>query len=42
MRITTYYDISAVALAGLIGDLFATWGINAVTMLWYVEKNEHK
>lgn len=38
MRITTYYDISAVALAGFIGDLVATWTINAVLMLWYVEK----
>ncbi len=41
-RITTYFDISAVALAGLIGDLFATWGINAVLILWYVEKKENK
>ena len=39
-RIATYFDISAVALAGLVGDLFATWGINAVLLLWYVEKKE--
>ncbi|MDO8554441.1 MAG: hypothetical protein Q7S22_06545 [Candidatus Micrarchaeota archaeon] len=38
--INTYYEISAVALAGLLGDLFATWGINGVLMLWYVEKKE--
>jgi len=37
-HIPTYFEISAVALAGLIGDLFATWGINAVLLLWYAEK----
>jgi len=37
-HISTYYEISAVALAGLVGDVFATWGINAVMLLWYVEK----
>lgn len=36
-HISTYYEISAVALAGLVGDLFATWGINGVMLLWYVE-----
>ncbi|MBS3067358.1 hypothetical protein J4450_01535 [Candidatus Micrarchaeota archaeon] len=41
-RITTYFDISAVALAGLVGDLFATWGINAVLILWYMERKEHE
>jgi preprotein translocase subunit SecF len=39
-HIPTYFEISAVALAGLIGDMFATWGINAVMLLWYVEKKE--
>lgn len=39
-RIATYYDISAVALAGLVGDLFATWGINAVLLLWYAESKK--
>jgi len=39
-RISTYFDISAVALAGLVGDLLATWGINAVLLLWYVESKE--
>jgi preprotein translocase subunit SecF len=39
-RISTYYEISAIALAGLVGDLFATWGINAVMILYYVEKKE--
>ncbi len=37
-NISTYYEISAVALAGLIGDLFATWGINAVILLKYLLK----
>jgi len=37
-HIPTYYEISAVALAGLVGDIFATWGINAVLLLWYVER----
>jgi len=39
-NINTYYEISAVALAGLVGDVFATWGINAVIVLWYAEKVE--
>ncbi|MFP3950009.1 MAG: hypothetical protein ACLFUZ_02845 [Candidatus Micrarchaeia archaeon] len=37
-HIPTYYEISSVALAGLVGDLFATWGINAVMVLYYKEK----
>lgn len=37
-HIPTYYEISAVALAGLVGDMFATWGINAVMILHYAEK----
>ncbi|MFN7991669.1 MAG: hypothetical protein U0R44_05930 [Candidatus Micrarchaeia archaeon] len=36
-HIPTYYEISAVALAGLVGDLFATWGINGVMILHHVE-----
>ncbi len=39
-HIPTYYQISAVALAGLVGDIFATWGINAVLLLWHVEREE--
>ncbi len=38
MHIPTYYEISAVALAGLVGDMFATWGINGVMVLWYAER----
>ncbi len=37
-HIPTYYEISAVALAGLVGDMFATWGINAVMILYFVER----
>ncbi|MEM4359036.1 MAG: hypothetical protein QXT45_00725 [Candidatus Bilamarchaeaceae archaeon] len=37
-HLTTYYEISSVALAGLFGDMFATWGINAVLLLMYIEK----
>ncbi|MBI5228003.1 hypothetical protein HY988_05430 [Candidatus Micrarchaeota archaeon] len=37
-HIPTYYEISAVALAGLFGDMFATWGINGVMILHFAEK----
>lgn len=37
-HIPTYYEISAVALAGLFGDMFATWGINGVLILHHVEE----
>jgi hypothetical protein len=36
-HISVYYEISAVALAGLVGDVFATWGLNAVMVLYYKE-----
>ena len=36
-HIPTYYQIGAVAVAGLIGDLIATWCLNAVLVLWYLE-----
>jgi preprotein translocase subunit SecF len=39
-HIPTYFEISSVALAGLVGDMFATWGINAVLLLWHVERRE--
>lgn len=41
-RIPTYFEISGVALAGLVGDLFATWGINAVVLLAYMESRERR
>lgn len=37
-HIPTYYEIAGVAVAGLIGDLFTTWGINAVLMIWYMKE----
>jgi len=37
-HISTYYEISSVALAGLVGDLFATWFLNAPIVLHYAEK----
>ena len=37
VRIPTYYQIGAVAVAGLIGDLIATWMLNAVLVLWHLE-----
>lgn len=40
-RIPTYMEISSVALAGLAGDVFATWGINAVLVLFYLERKSH-
>ena len=40
-HINTYYEIAAVAIAGLVGDLFATWLLNAVIILAYVERGGH-
>jgi preprotein translocase subunit SecF len=42
MHIPTYYEISAVALAGLVADMFATWGINGVLILYYIERKAAK
>jgi len=39
-HIPTYYQISAVVLFGIIGDIVATWCLNAVMVLWYAEKLE--
>lgn len=36
--ISLYYEIASVALIGLVGDLFATWGINAVILLKFLKK----
>jgi preprotein translocase subunit SecF len=41
-HIPTYYEISAVALAGLAGDIFATWGINGVVILHHVEEKKRR
>lgn len=37
-HIDTYYEISAVALAGLVGDVVATWLFNAIIVLTYLER----
>lgn len=39
-HIPTYFDISAVALAGLVADMFATWGINGVLILHHLESGK--
>ena len=36
-HINTYYEISSVAIAGLLGDVVATWLLNGVIVLWYLE-----
>ncbi len=41
-HISTYYQIAAVAICGLFGDIIATWFFNAVIVLWYAEKREKK
>ncbi len=40
-HINTYYEISSVAIAGLAGDVVATWLLNAVIVLAYVERGGH-
>ncbi|MEM3609592.1 MAG: hypothetical protein QW076_01630 [Candidatus Anstonellales archaeon] len=42
LRISTYYEIAATAILGLIGDIFATWCLNAVIILNHVETLEKK
>lgn len=37
-QILVIFEISAVLLAGLCGDIIATWFLNAPVLLWYVEK----
>ncbi|MCX8195060.1 MAG: hypothetical protein N3G22_03070 [Candidatus Micrarchaeota archaeon] len=39
-HINTYYEISTVALGGLIGDLFCTWLLNAPIVVAYMERKE--
>ncbi|VVB73959.1 Protein-export membrane protein SecF [uncultured archaeon] len=41
-HIPTYYQIGAVAVAGLFGDLIATWMLNAVLVLWFLENKYGK
>ncbi len=37
-QISTYYQIASVLIFGLVGDIFATWGTNAVIILWFAER----
>jgi preprotein translocase subunit SecF len=37
-HINTYYEIAAVAIVGLLGDLVATWLFNAPIVLYYLER----
>jgi len=37
-NIATYQDISKIVLAGLFGDIIGTWFLNAVIMIYHVEK----
>ncbi len=39
-NISTYYEISAIAICGLIGDVIATWLFNAVILLIYIERKK--
>ncbi|MBU0662226.1 protein translocase subunit SecF [Candidatus Micrarchaeota archaeon] len=39
-QILIVFEISAVLLFGLIGDLISTWLMNAPVLLWYAEKKE--
>lgn len=39
-QLPTYYQIAAVVLCGLVGDLIATWCTNAVIVLWAAENRE--
>lgn len=41
-NITILSNISVVLLAGLVGDLIATWCTNAVLVLWFIERKEKK
>ena len=37
LQLPTYFQISTVVLAGLVGDVIATWCTDAVLVLWYME-----
>ncbi|MDP2666842.1 MAG: hypothetical protein Q8P05_05085 [Candidatus Diapherotrites archaeon] len=41
-QITTIFEIAAIVLFGMIGDLIATWFTNAPILLWYWEKKHGK
>jgi preprotein translocase subunit SecF len=37
-QINIIFEISAIVLFGMVGDLIATWFTNAPILLWYWEK----
>ncbi len=41
-QIEVIYQISAILFFGLIGDLIATWMMNAPILIWFLEKKEAK
>lgn len=41
-QITTIFEISAIVLFGMLGDLASTWFTNAPVLLWYWEKKHGK
>ncbi len=41
-QIEVIYQISAILFFGLIGDLIATWFMNAPILLWFLEKKDAK
>ncbi len=42
VQIQVIFQIAAVLLFGLIGDLVGTWLMNAPALLWYIKKKESK
>ncbi len=41
-NVAIYQQISQIVLAGLVGDIIATWMLNAVIMIYHVEDMAHK
>ncbi len=41
-QLPTYSQIAAIALAGLVGDVIATWCTDAVMVLWYYESKQKR
>ncbi|MFH1224703.1 MAG: hypothetical protein V1676_02775 [Candidatus Diapherotrites archaeon] len=41
-QIMVMFEISAVILFGLLGDIIVTWSMNAAVLLWYVERKGGK
>jgi len=41
-QIVVIFEIAAVILFGLLGDLISTWFMNAPVLLWYVQKKKER